>query len=170
MCTLLYYRRKLLHYQARGVYYIIRRNLLHYQAASLLHYHAMLLHYQAFLLHFQAVITLTGDYYIISCNKWCCQQWLFMLTVLICSPCKICILPLCARCLYKCLATTLFSVRALCVCWSPHVFRGFCWRYPVAAWLAEMERLQWKCNRVRVRILGRCMNISTITQKTNVHE
>ena len=36
--------------------------LLHYQAASLLHY-------QAIVLHYQAVITLTGDYYIIGCNK-----------------------------------------------------------------------------------------------------
>ena len=28
-----------------------------------------LLHYQAFLLHYQSVITLTGDYYVIGCNK-----------------------------------------------------------------------------------------------------
>ena len=44
-----------------GVYYNIRQTLLHYEAASLLHHRVMLIHYEA-------VITLTGEYYIISCN------------------------------------------------------------------------------------------------------
>ena len=54
-------RQKLLHYQARAVYYVIIQTL-HSQAASLLRYQA------TNLLHYQAVITLTGDYYIIGCN------------------------------------------------------------------------------------------------------
>ena len=56
MCTLL-------HYQVRGVYYIIRRKLLQYQAASLLHYRAMLLHYQAVITLSGVFVTLSGSYY-----------------------------------------------------------------------------------------------------------
>ena len=54
-------KRSLLHYQARGVYYNIRQQLLHYQAASLLHYRVMLLRYQE-------VITLSGDVITLSCD------------------------------------------------------------------------------------------------------
>ena len=57
-------RRKLLHYEARGVDYITGRNLLHYQAASLLHYRVMLLHYQAIIILSGEFITLSGCYYI----------------------------------------------------------------------------------------------------------
>ena len=60
-------RRKLLHYQARGVYYINGRKLLHYRVARLLHYRSILLHYRA-------VITLTGDYYIIGCSTHPCAK------------------------------------------------------------------------------------------------
>ena len=57
-------RRKLLHYQARGVYYINGRKLLHYQVTSLLHYRLMLLHYQAVITLSFDFITLSGSYYI----------------------------------------------------------------------------------------------------------
>ena len=58
--------RKLLHYQARGVYYIIRQKVLHYQTASLLHYRVMLLNYQAVITLSGDFITLSGSYY----NNW----------------------------------------------------------------------------------------------------
>ena len=57
-------RRKLLHYQARGVYYINGRKVLHYRVASLLHYRLMLLHYQAVITLTGDFITLSGSYYI----------------------------------------------------------------------------------------------------------
>ena len=60
---------KLLHYQAKVITISGKRSLLHYQA-KLFHYQAAsLLHYRVMLLHYQAVITLTGDYYIIGCNR-----------------------------------------------------------------------------------------------------
>ena len=48
-----YIIRQQVYYIIRRCYYIIRQ----------------LLYYQAFLLRYQAVIILTGDYYIIGCNK-----------------------------------------------------------------------------------------------------
>ena len=57
-------RRKLLHYQARGVYDIKWRKLLHYRVASLLHYRLILLHYQAVITLTGDFITLSGSYYI----------------------------------------------------------------------------------------------------------
>ena len=67
-------RRTLLHYQANVItlsekkYYITRQHV-YYIIRRCYYIIRQLLHYRAVLLHYQAVITLTGDYYIIGCNK-----------------------------------------------------------------------------------------------------
>ena len=65
MCTLLHYQAKVITLSEKKIYYIIRRCY---------YINRQLLHYRAVLLHYQAVITLTGDYFIIGCNKACSPE------------------------------------------------------------------------------------------------
>ena len=52
-----------------------------------------------------------------------------------------------------------------CSCWTCIIMHTMCW-------MPEMEWVQYKCTRVRVRLLWTCMSMitSTSTQKTNVLE
>ena len=144
-------RRNVLHYQARAVYYIIRQKLLHYQAASLVHYQATLLQYQAFLLHYQAVITLLFELTVLFSVQNLHSSTLRSVSLQIPGHHTV----VCAR--------SLHLLIPVCPLWILLRISG-------RSVIGRDGAITIKCNRVRVRILGRYMNIITITQKTNVHE
>ena len=68
-----------------------------------------------------------------------------------------------------------FSVKG--IIWKPNKWDSCFWTTLISiwytmCWMPEMEWVQYKCTRVRVRLLWTCMSMitSTSTQKTNVLE